>query len=749
MVGDSLYRSSSFRLSDGRRGLDDSCIRRLRSVLLSRLDFWDNPGLGVSRDFFCDAVDSVVRLSGLSNFLFCPSFQFAGENTGYMSRIRILPEAVANRIAAGEVVERPASVVKELLENALDAGAKTIRVEVEAGGKRMIRIIDDGHGMSHDDALLAFERHATSKLRSADDLLSIPTLGFRGEALPTIAAVSRLLLETRAEEDAEGTRVEFAGGKLVNVKPAGLPAGTTVSVADLFYSVPARRKFLKSDTTELGHIASLVTHYALANPGRQFVLTTPTQQIVDCSPVERLAERVYQLFGKQSFDELIEIPVVSAAFRAAITEPELEPAEEKARLTVYGFTSRPEIQRPNRNGIYIFVNRRLVRDRLILHAIHEAYRNILPSNVFPATLLFLEMPYDEVDVNVHPAKIEVRFRRSQFVHDFTRDAIRQALMSARPIASFAAAAAASGALQNANTSAASLSNAPSMDPTAPSIVPRAIIPAMEEIGLGSGVGSDGGFDLTSAPLQPIEQRFVFPAGPESLVESSAAFGAPSLASEPPAPNWAANFAAGNGSAPATLPHPDQIADLKPLGQVSSSFIVAVNGEGLWLVDQHVAHERVLFEQHLEARRAGKVESQRMLMPMILELSPRQLVIYEKIAEELSANGFEVELMGPRSVAIQAAPAGITGSDAEKLLTEILDGIERENAAISIETLQAKIAASTACHAAIKVNMPLDQTKMEWLLAALAKTDCPMSCPHGRPVVLRYSIKEIEKAFHRI
>jgi DNA mismatch repair protein MutL len=662
-----------------------------------------------------------------------------------MSRIRILPEAVANRIAAGEVVERPASVVKELLENALDAGAKTIRVEVEAGGKRMIRVIDDGHGMSHDDALLAFERHATSKLRSADDLLSIPTLGFRGEALPTIAAVSRLLLESRAAEDAEGTRVEFAGGKLVSVKPAGLPAGTTVSVADLFYSVPARRKFLKSETTELGHIASLVTHYALANPGKQFVLTTPTQQIVDCSPVERLAERVYQLFGKQSFDELIEIPVVSAAFRAAITEPELEQSEEKARLTVYGFTSRPEVQRPNRNGIYIFVNRRLVRDRLILHAIHEAYRNILPSNVFPATLLFLEMPYDEVDVNVHPAKIEVRFRRSQFVHDFTRDSIRQALMTVRPIASFAAAAGASAK----NVGAASLSNTPSMDPTAPPIVPRAIIPATEEIGLGSGVGSDGGFDLTGAPFQPVEQRFAFPAGPESATESGPAIGAPTLAAERPAPNWAANFAAANGGGPATLPHPDQIADLKPLGQVSSSFIVAVNGEGLWLVDQHVAHERVLFEQHLEARRAGKVESQRMLMPMILELSPRQLVIYEKIAEELSANGFEVELMGPRSVAIQAAPAGITGSDAEKLLTEILDGIERENAAISIETLQAKIAASTACHAAIKVNMPLDQTKMEWLLSALAKTDCPMSCPHGRPVVLRYSVKEIEKAFHRI
>jgi len=661
-----------------------------------------------------------------------------------MSRIRILPEAVANRIAAGEVVERPASVVKELLENALDAGAKTIRVETEVGGKRMIRVIDDGHGMTHDDALLAFERHATSKLRSADDLLSISTLGFRGEALPTIAAVSRLLLETRDETEPEGTRIEFAAGKLVNVKPAGLPAGTTVSVADLFYCVPARRKFLKSDTTELGHIASLVTHYALANPDKQFVLTTPTQEIVNCAPTEKLADRVYQLFGRQAMDELVEIPAVSAAFRAAITEPELEPGEEKATLTVTGFTSRPDVQRPNRNGIYIFVNRRLVRDRLILHSIHEAYRNILPATVFPATLLFLEMPYDEVDVNVHPAKIEVRFRRSAFVHDFARDAIRQALMSARPVPSFAAAAA-GVAPQPAAPPATNFSSSAA----AASGVPRAIIPPLEEIGLGSGVGSDGGFDLTSDLLRPVEQRFAFPAGPESSIDPSAAFAAAAAAPTLAASNWAGNLAAPNAAAPATLPRPEQIADLKPLGQVSSSFIVAVNGEGLWVVDQHVAHERVLFEQHLEARRAGKVESQRMLMPLVIELSPRQIVIYEKIAEELAANGFEVEPMGPRSVAIQAAPAGIASADAEKLLTEILDGIERENAAISIETLQAKIAASTACHAAIKVNMPLDQTKMEWLLAALAKTDCPMSCPHGRPVVLRYSVKEIEKAFHRI
>ena len=661
-----------------------------------------------------------------------------------MSRIRILPEAVANKIAAGEVVERPASVVKELLENALDAGAASVRIETEVGGKRMIRVIDDGHGMAHDDALLAFERHATSKLRTADDLLSISTLGFRGEALPSIAAVSRLLLETRDANEPEGTRVEFAGGKLVGVKPAGLPPGTTISVADLFYCVPARRKFLKSDTTELGHIASLVTHYALANPGKQFTLTTPTQEIINCPPAEKLADRVYQLFGRQALEELVEIPVASAAFRAAITEPEMEAGEEAATLTVSGFTSRPSVQRLNRNGIYVFVNRRLVRDRLILHAIHEAYRNILPPNAFPATLLFLEMPYDEVDVNVHPAKIEVRFRRSQFVHDFTRDAIRQALMSTRPIASFAAAATANIAMNPAAPPASFDSGFP--ESNANSGVPRAMIPEMEELGVGSGVGSDyaasNGFDLASAPVQPVPQRFPFEPG--GGFSPGAMPGGPGRE-----PNWAENFSRAGTDAPATLPRPEQIADLKPLGQVSASFIVAVNGEGLWIVDQHVAHERVLFEQHLEARRAGRVEGQRLLMPLVIELSPRQLVVYDKIAEELGGNGFEVEPMGPKSVAIQAVPAGVAANDAEHLLMEILDGLDRENAAISIDTLQSKIAASTACHAAIKVNMPLDQTKMEWLLAALAKTDCPMSCPHGRPVVLRYSIKEIERAFHRI
>jgi DNA mismatch repair protein MutL len=648
-----------------------------------------------------------------------------------MSRIRILAENVANKIAAGEVVERPASVVKELLENGLDAGAHSIRVEVESGGKRMIRVIDDGSGMNHDDALLAFERHATSKLRTADDLLSISTLGFRGEALPSIAAISRLVLETRTPEDDQGTRIEFAGGKLLGVKPAGVPAGTTISVADIFYCVPARRKFLKSETTELGHIASLVTHYALAHPEVHFLLKTPSQEILNCSPVEKLSDRVYQIFGRQTLEELTEIPSTEGPVRSAITEPQLEADEQASTLRVTGFTSRPEVQRSNRNGIYIFVNRRLVRDRLLLHAIGEAYRNIMPPGVFPVVLLFLDLPYQEVDVNVHPAKIEVRFRHPQFVHDFTRDALRLALSTARPIPGFPAARAVAALIpEDGITGIATAAVAGATLGVLPG-PPRAQIPP----GFASGTGIAEALELTGAPDRPIAQRLQF--GSEGATNFP--FPVQESGVVPPQPVQESG----------RLPSPEDIADLKPLGQVNSSFIVAVNSEGLWIIDQHVAHERVLFEQHLRARREGELGGQRMLVPLIVELNPRQLAIFEQIGEELRANGFEAELMGAREVAIQAAPAGIASSDAEKLLCEILDGIARENQAISIDSLQSKIAASTSCHAAIKINTPLDATKMEWLLGELAKTEYPMSCPHGRPVVLRYSVHEIQRAFKRI
>ncbi len=695
-----------------------------------------------------------------------------------MSRIRILPEAIANRIAAGEVVERPASVVKELLENAIDAGATQIRIECESGGKRLIRISDNGCGMNHDDALLAFERHATSKLRNLDDLMEIDTLGFRGEALPSIASVSRLVLETceaasvepgrsSSRQDSEtgegagtepvpalhGTRVEFAAGKLLSVKPAGLPPGTSITVSDLFYSVPARRQFLKSESTELGHIASLVTHYALAHPDKQFELKTPSQVIIDAPPVATHAERVYQLFGRQALEELMEMAPASAPFRASLSEPEISPEESAATLTVRGFISRPEVQRANRNGIYIFVNRRLVRDRLILHAIHEAYRNLMPGNVFPAVLLFLEMPFTEVDVNVHPAKVEVRFRHANFVHDCTRDTIRAALSQARPIASFAGATAPAAA-----SAGASFGSPPARTDGQPvaAIPPFSGYPA-EDSGvpanrLGVGVAPARAmipapeFGLTEAPVQPEPQRFAFTPGP-GFGDAARTNSPGSYAAQHPGAGVPHN--AGTETVPALQNAPTNLATLKPLGQVSNSFIICVNGEGLWIVDQHVAHERILFEQHLRARREGALTGQRLLEPMILDLGPQQMVTLESISDELAANGFDVHSMGGRSVAVQATPSGIGATEAEQLLKQILEGVEKEVAGTSMDVLQARIAATTSCHAAIKVNTPLDFTKMEWLLTELAKTECPMSCPHGRPVVLRYSLREIEKAFQRI
>jgi DNA mismatch repair protein MutL len=651
-----------------------------------------------------------------------------------MSKIRVLPETVANKIAAGEVVERPASIVKELLENALDAGARTVQVEAVSGGKRLIAVTDDGCGMTRDDALLAFERHATSKLRTENDLLSIATLGFRGEALPTIAAVSRLVLETRVAEEEQGTRIEWAAGKMVSVKPAGAPVGTKVSASDLFYSLPARRKFLRSDTVELGHIASLVTHYALAFPEKRFELKTPTQEIVNVAPVEKLADRIYQLFGRQSLDELIEIPERSAPMRASITEPEA--GDEAAEtISARGFASRPQVERPNRNNIYVFVNRRLIRDRLILHAIGEAYRNLMPHGVFPVVLLFLEMPFAAVDVNVHPSKIEVRFRHSSFVHDFVRDSIRLALSRARAVATFPsrtaqAAPAAAVPARGAGATPAAGFGAPQAP--ASGISPET---ATGPANLAGAPTDRGAFELTQSPLRPQAERLGFDPG--EAIEIGAGV------------DFAEQFRQAAQAQREPEAGPDSIATLKPLGQVNNSFIVAVSGEGLWIIDQHVAHERILFEQHLAARRAGSVAGQRLLAPIVVELSPRRLVIFDRIAEELAANGFEVAVMGPRSVAILATPAGVAGSDAEKLLEEILDGIEKENQAVSLETVQAKIAASTACRAAIKAYMPLDVRKMEWLLAELSRTEYPMSCPHGRPVLLRYSVKEIEKAFKRI
>jgi DNA mismatch repair protein MutL len=686
-----------------------------------------------------------------------------------MGHIRVLPDQVANQIAAGEVVDRPASVVKELLENALDAGATRIRVEVEAGGRRLIRISDDGYGMNRDDALLAFERHATSKLRTADDLLSIATLGFRGEALPSIASVARVTLETASGEEAAGTRIEIAGGKILRVDDVALPRGTTLAVADLFFNTPARRKFLRAESTELAHVTALVTHYALAHPEKHFELLSATHTIVSAPPVTRTAERIYQIFGKDTLAQLLPLAAELPLERAGLPEPPPwkknpdDPARPPGTLRLTGFYSKPELQKLNRNSIYIFVNKRLIRDRLLMHAISEAYRNVIPPTSFPVVLLFLEMPPEEVDVNVHPAKTEVRFRQQSLIHDFVRDSLRTALVKARPAAGFLA------ALDSAPSAS------PSLMPPAASHLPglpdsESLPPDSDPASFQAARADAEAFELTPRLPTPVPGKLPFTAqsfqpggwdNQQALGEAAAALFLPSnlptAGDCSPSPNDV------SGTNPATetaqveaeqaAASLNQLGSLRALGQLRESFILATGDDGLWIIDQHVAHERILFEKILRDRQVEKVMRQRLLMPLLVELKASQMVVFAGIAEELERNGFEVEPFGPQTLAVKAAPIGLEGAALERMLAEVIEQSSADSDEPKqnhdLTTLRARIAASIACHSAIKVNTPLDPARIDWLLLELAKTSHPTSCPHGRPIALLYSWKEIQRAFHRI
>ena len=672
-----------------------------------------------------------------------------------MGRIRILPDVVANKIAAGEVVERPASVAKELLENSLDAGSKRLRVEVERGGKRLVQVTDDGAGMGRDDAMLAFERHATSKLREVKDLLSIATLGFRGEAIPSIASVSRLTLETRSDEEPTGTRVEVAGGKMLDVAEAALPAGTAITVRDLFYNVPARRKFLRTEKTELAHIASLLTHYSLAHLDKSFQLAHEKGSLFNVTPVKSLRERVFQVFGAETLDQLVElspatrelevppspVPRTQAVAAARAAESQLK----HQTFQVTGFVSSPQVQKLNRNSIYTFVNRRLIRDRLLLHAISSAYHNIIPPGSFPFALLFLEMACEEVDVNVHPSKTEVRFRHQSVVHDFVRDSIRERLMESKPVSTFTIPPditpsgpqpAAALPYSESTTMVQQASEASSFELNPPSTpAGRFDFKGAPPIEFPSRSGPDPARQTVAVPVsegvpQPARPREEVALPDENLEVQ------PQLHSRAPLREVPAETMA-------------KLGDLHPLGQIKESFIVAAGGDGLWIIDQHVAHERILFEKVLRERSQGTVESQRLLMPIIITLRADQQLKFAQIEEEFRASGFDLEPFGNRTIAVKAAPATLSAPQVEALIQDILDTPEKELRALSLEDLQRRISATIACHAAIKVNMPLDNAKMRWLLDELAKTDCPMSCPHGRPIALKYGLKDILKAFHRI
>lgn len=641
-----------------------------------------------------------------------------------MGRIHVLSDQVANKIAAGEVVERPASVVKELLENSLDAGASEIRVESEGGGRRLIRVADDGCGMIRDDALLALERHATSKISRVEELESIATLGFRGEALPSIASVSRMALETRAEEEPSGVRIEIAGGRILSVNECARPRGTSITVRDLFFNVPARRKFLRSEQTELAHIASLVTHYSLAHPEKSFELTHEGRKLLDAPPVLTAAERVFQVFGAETLDELIELEPRTA---------------QEGRFRLTGFISRPQVQKSNRNSIFLFVNRRLIRDRLLLHAISAAYANLMPPSAFPFALLFIDCDPAEVDVNVHPSKTEVRFRASSFVHDFVRDTLREALVASRP--------------------------APAAPPPSPVLLPPRAEPqpgarlpfseftqAIEDFRY-TGIRGEAPRSVLpdlelKAPPAPEPRLDLQPApGPAAAEPQDALPSEPASAPRLRVPDTHSAIPDGLAlDAPSSMASLDQA---RILGQMHDSFILAAGPDGLWIIDQHVAHERILFEQFLERLMRGRAEQQRLLLPQVLTLTPAQEADYQRIAGELERAGFETEPFGQRTIAIKAVPADLAPSAVEQVFFEILEIAEAEMRRATPEEFRRALAASLACRAAIKINTRLEPEKMEWLVRTLARTRYPMSCPHGRPVALRYSNRDILRAFHRI
>ena len=619
-----------------------------------------------------------------------------------MSKIRVLADHVANQIAAGEVVERPASVAKELVENSIDAGATRITIEIEAGGRRLLKVSDDGEGMVRDDAILAFERHATSKIRVTDDLIAIGTLGFRGEALASIASVAKVELTTSTEDAAAATRVALDGGRLRDVKDAAHPRGTTIVVRDLFFNVPARRKFLRAEATETFHLTNLVTHYALAHPEIAFTFVNNGRDVVRAVAAKDLRERAYQIFGAEFLENLLAVDG---------GDPHV------ARVT--GFVSAPRDRRTTRDSQYLFVNRRFVRDRMIGRSLSEGYRSILPHGVYPAALLFIETPLEEVDVNVHPAKTEVRFRRSAAVGDAVREAVRDALA------------------RNDYVPQIPTPVEPQITPTPQTQTASAAVsftPPQPRIEFVPSLPPES----TPAPAIPI------PSGDEIARDVAEMIRVPSVKSVSPLPPLNSAERLVREVSPETLS-----TSIRPLGQLEESFIIATDDEGLLLIDQHVAHERVLFDKYRALEQERRPDSQQLLVPETFDLTPAQTAVFDQLAPELEVYGFELMRLSGRTVAIKAVPADLPAGEARNMLSELLDTVDAEKKSTARDTMRDEIAASLACHAAIKVNMPLAPEKMRWLIDRLLQTSSPTTCPHGRPVILRLKMRDILKGFHRI
>jgi len=590
--------------------------------------------------------------------------------------VRLSPE-LANQIAAGEVVERPASAVKELVENALDAGARRIKVVIEFGGKKLIKVEDDGEGMTAGDAVLALERHATSKLTQLEDLGAISTLGFRGEALPSIASVSRLKLRTRSSGESNGVEIRVDGGSSNTTKEVGMPEGTAIEVADLFYNVPARRKFLKSDSAESTQISRAVTQLALGYPNVGFVLISRGRQLLQCPPVADFKERFFQLYGERS--DLVEVK------------------KEAAGVRVMGFVAALVDQGRSRGAHNIFVNRRIIKDRTIAHAIHAAYGEASVKLRNPEVHLFIDLPADRVDVNVHPMKAEVRFLEQSLIHELLRRALGEAL---------------------GKPTSAQISNRIKRTFAEPSVHS---IPGVLSSTVSTGHWSTV-TDVFHRADRTVNSANQVTEG-SSLVQGIEREEIPSEVS--------------SGAQP-----------LMPLGQFRDTFIIAVDNNGLVVIDQHVAHERILYEQVIERLTDGSLESQRLLEPMLIDLPPGQHQALISNSSHLERLGFEIEPFGGDSFRISAIPSLLALTEAEQAVRAVATDLDGFDSGKEVVNVLQHLAATTACHAAVKANDRLTQEKMLYILQELRRTDYSTICPHGRPIVLRLTRQEIEKSFDR-
>jgi len=602
-----------------------------------------------------------------------------------MGRIRVLPPEVANQIAAGEVVERPASIVKELVENALDAGAARIEVAIEGGGADRVEVADDGSGMDRDDALLACERHATSKVLAAADLLAIRSFGFRGEALPSIASVARFTLTTATGAGGEGVRVRIDGGRLMGADPAPHPRGTTVRVEDLFFNAPARRKFLRAPGTEAAHIAESLARIGAAHPGIVFRLTSGGREQFLWPAADTLADRVAAILG-------------------ATDAASLRPVERReGRARVLGLASAPALQRPTARDEYLYVNARPIRDRRLLHAVQMAYVTLLPRGRFPVVFLFLEVPVDEVDVNVHPAKSEVRFARPGAIHDLLMRALGEALGATRPFAALG---------------------------DRPLAVGEPAAGPPWETAISTGGAAEGGWSTPRGPCA--SSGAASPGAPAPAAWPSA--GPPAAGgTREPAAEPVALFAAGPP---------------KALAQYAATWIVAESPEGLVIVDQHAAHERVLYERLLDAADARRVERQRLLFPVLLEVTAPQAAAFEDAADLFDELGFTLEPFGAGTLRLDEVPSLLQASGAERLVREILAEMIDRDRPRGPADLRHRIAATAACHASARAGETLTPAAMDRIVADLVQARSPMTCPHGRPTLLRLGLDRLEREFGR-